>query len=264
MIRRRFAACRTAVVVSALSLASVALAPVLAAEKIGIAAAVQKEVTADGGRVLSAGADVFRDETIRTGVGAMTQLIFLDQTTLSVGPEAEVKLDRFVYNPGSSAGEVVLSTTRGAFRFITGSQNPRSYQINTPFANIGVRGTIVDCYTAESGTYCTTQEGAVDLVINGTTHQVLPGKALFISPAGKVTGPFVPDGQFFQVSGVVPWPLYGAYMPGDKPYNGGPDVTGRLDEIQGLHQYEGGGDNGGGQDPCLPGCLEEWPGTGGG
>jgi hypothetical protein len=245
MIRRQFAACCAAVVVGCL-----AVVPSWAAEKIGIAAAVQNEVTADGGRALAPGGAVFRDETIRTGAKSMTQLIFLDETTLSVGPHSEVKLDRFVYSPGVSAGDVVLSTTKGAFRFITGSQDPRSYQINTPFANIGVRGTIVDCYTADNGTYCTTQEGAVVLVIDGKEHRLLPGKALFIGTDGKVAGPFTPDGQFFQIAGVVPWPLYGAYLPGDEPYNGGPDISGRLDEI-----FQPGNGNG----SCATGCLVDQP-----
>jgi hypothetical protein len=34
--------------------------------------------------------------------------------------------------------------TRGSYRFITGVQDPRNYQINTPYATLGVRGTILE------------------------------------------------------------------------------------------------------------------------
>ena len=242
MIRRRFD-CVSFLIAVALTVVLPGL-PAFAAN-IGVAAAVKNVVTAGGGRSLAAGGEVFQDETITTGVNSMTQLIFLDETSLSVGPESEVTLDRFVYNPATGAGDVVLSTAKGAFRFITGSQDPSNYQLKTPFANIGVRGTIVDCYTAANGTYCTTQEGRVVLTVNGVTYTLLPGRAIFIGPGGAVTGPFAPDGQFFQVSGLVPWPLYGAVLPGDDPETGAPgDVNERIDdmfeqrEVCGPYEYE--------------------------
>ena len=60
-------------------------------------------------------------------------------------------LDRFVYNPNRGSGNVVLSTARGALRFVTGAQNPTNYTIKTPVATIGVRGTIAEIYTYMSG-----------------------------------------------------------------------------------------------------------------
>lgn len=53
-------------------------------------------------------------------------------------------LNRFVYNPDRSARRVVVNATQGAFRFITGAQNPTDYTIKTPVAALGIRGTIVD------------------------------------------------------------------------------------------------------------------------
>ena len=57
-------------------------------------------------------------------------------------PPSEVRLDRFVYNPDRKAGNVVIEASRGAFRFVSGSQNPSNYTIKTPLATIGVRGAI--------------------------------------------------------------------------------------------------------------------------
>ena len=54
---------------------------------------------------------------------------------------SEVRLDRFVYNPDRSTGQVTVEASRGVFRFVTGSQDPKSYAIKTPIATIGVRGT---------------------------------------------------------------------------------------------------------------------------
>jgi ferric-dicitrate binding protein FerR (iron transport regulator) len=114
--------------------------PVLAEGKIGVAAAVQNQVFGNS-QPLSNGSGIFANEHIRTGDSGTAQLQFVDQTNLAVGPKSEVVLDRFVYNPNGK-GNVVLQTGRGVFRFVSGSQNPSSYQVKTPEATIGVRGTM--------------------------------------------------------------------------------------------------------------------------
>lgn len=233
MIGRRF---ETAVLSAAFCVVAAFHGGAVAAEtRIGVAAAIQNEVEGvQGGasRSLAAGSQVFQEETIRTGAQSMAQLLFLDETSLSIGPLSDVTLDRFVYNPATGAGDVVLSTTKGAFRFITGSQDPSSYRLNTPFAAIGVRGTIVDCYSSAIGLYCTAQEGTVVIVIDGVEYVLGPGEALFVGADGTVEGPFTPDGQFFEVTGISPWPLYGAFLPGDHEQAEVTDgSTIRLDEI---------------------------------
>jgi ferric-dicitrate binding protein FerR (iron transport regulator) len=124
---------------SALAFLSVGLA--LAEGKIGVAAAVQNQVFGNS-QPLSTGSGIFANERIRTGEASTAQLQFIDQTNLSVGPKSELVLDRFVYDPNRGKGSVVVQTGRGVFRWVSGSQDPTSYQIKTPVATIGVRGTV--------------------------------------------------------------------------------------------------------------------------
>ena len=93
---------------------------------------------------LRTGSQVYSNETVRTGNSAVADLVFLDNTNLSVGPISEVHLDKFVYDPTGSSGRVVLQATKGAFRFVTGSQDKRAYEVRTPFGSLGVRGTVVE------------------------------------------------------------------------------------------------------------------------
>jgi hypothetical protein len=67
-------------------------------------------------------------------------LQFRDQTNLDVGPSSSVRLDRFIYDPNRGTGEVILNATRGSFRFSTGAQGSKSYQVKTPYGTLGVRG----------------------------------------------------------------------------------------------------------------------------
>jgi hypothetical protein len=91
-------------------------------------------------QALSKGSDLYANETVRTGAASMADLQFIDQSNMSVGPISEIHLDKFVYDPSGSAGSVVINATRGVFRFVTGNQDKKSYQIKTPYGTLGIRG----------------------------------------------------------------------------------------------------------------------------
>jgi quercetin dioxygenase-like cupin family protein len=113
---------------------------------IGVAQTVQPNAEGGSGtafQTLAPGTELHANETVRTGNAGKADLMFIDRTNLTVGPTSEVVLDKFVYDPVGSSGKVVMQTTRGAFRFVTGTQDHRAYQLNTPYGSLGVRGTIV-------------------------------------------------------------------------------------------------------------------------
>lgn len=91
-------------------------------------------------RDLSKGSEVFSNDIVRTGPDSIAGLRFLDKSILTVGPISEVNLDKFVYDPSGSSGAVVIQATRGAFRFITGTQNKKTYEVRTPLGTLGIRG----------------------------------------------------------------------------------------------------------------------------
>ncbi|MES2057631.1 MAG: FecR domain-containing protein [Pseudomonadota bacterium] len=84
---------------------------------------------------------------IQTGKASGLQVLLLDRTSFTLGANARIKVDRFVYDPARNASAVGLSVTKGAFRFMSGKAlhaNPGQSQIRTPIASIGIRGTIID------------------------------------------------------------------------------------------------------------------------
>ena len=128
--------------------------------RIGTAASTRPnaEVVSGGNtQTLSAGGEIYANQTVRTGNRGMADLVFLDQTNLSVGPTSEVRLDKFVYDPTGSSGSVVLQATRGTFRFVTGSQAKHAYQVSTPHGTLGVRGTVVELLVNKPGEECVTK-----------------------------------------------------------------------------------------------------------
>lgn len=156
-----------------------------AQSKIGVAATVKNQVSSSG-RALSAGSDVHARELIKTGDASAASLLFLDQTNLNIGPKSEVTLDQFVYDPNRRLGSVVLNAGRGVFRFVSGSQDSKSYKINTAIANIGVRGTIFGFANSPVGLAETTTSGSVSVFIkpSGPTVEVPAGWSIFVYPNG--------------------------------------------------------------------------------
>lgn len=190
---RDFYIAMTVVGLAVAGMASVAEAQTM----IGAASAVQRQVTGTyGGRTIpvSAGDSVLQNQTIATGASSLAQLLFNDRTRLSVGATSSVKLDRFVYNPDNSARGAVVNMTRGAFRFATGYSNPGAFQLTTPQATVGIRGTIVDFLAQPGRTTVMLQQGAATVCARGTRNCVnlnIQGQAAIVE-SGVVQGPVPP------------------------------------------------------------------------
>lgn len=192
-----------------------------AAEGIGVAAVVVRDVTGSAGgaqRVLSVGTDVFQDETITTARESNAQLLFLDQTSLTIGPSSDVVLDRFVFDGNRRASDFAVQATRGALRFVSGSSKSESYKVRTPVATIGVRGTIVDVFVRPGEAIVILEEGASDVCVEGAgcTGLVQPGTYLVVRSGGRVEGPRAWDGSIRSVIGPVSFPLYGWHLDLDR------------------------------------------------
>lgn len=147
-----------------------------------------------GTRRLRTGTQIFADETIASSSEGRAQLMFLDQTTLSMGPNTTIVLDQFVFDPASGGGEMGLNLAEGTLRFIGGAlSRDRPATITTPAATIGIRGStaIVShvsgdtvavfvsgermCISTAGGTSaCTSRRGGV---LNGAGYvgEVSPG-----------------------------------------------------------------------------------------
>jgi hypothetical protein len=95
-------------------------------------------------RVLELEDDVYHNELIETEEESATKLIFLDETTLTLGPQSSVVLDRFVYDPDPSKASLVMTATKGIFRFASGKLPKNAYRLHTPAATIGIRGTVLE------------------------------------------------------------------------------------------------------------------------
>ncbi|HEX6374562.1 MAG TPA: FecR family protein [Allosphingosinicella sp.] len=156
---------RTAAVLAAAGMTG---SPVLA-QAVGVNAAVRNKVVIRGAGTNKVRPAVVRERVIlndevRTGTASQLQILLLDRTTFTVGANAQVAVDRFVYNPAANSRSTGVSVTRGAFRFMSGRTVRRPsgpVSVRTPVATIGVRGTIFEGVVGEDAIRIASREAAV-------------------------------------------------------------------------------------------------------
>ena len=124
--------------------------------KIGVAASVQGTVRVTGKKrgIVKSGMELFLNDRVITGNNGSLQVLLLDETVFTLGPNSDMVLDEFVYDPGTSSGKVSAKIVKGVFRFITGkiaTKNPSNMNVKIQAGNIGIRGTIVAGRTGPDG-----------------------------------------------------------------------------------------------------------------
>jgi hypothetical protein len=124
-------------------LAPLAYVQVVEAAPIGKVTKVQKQAQV-GSRAATVGTPVNLNDRLRTGPGARLQITFVDGTLFTLGENASVVIDRYVFNPAASRGEMAVSSATGALRFTTGKihdMRNKDVTVSTPYAALAVRGT---------------------------------------------------------------------------------------------------------------------------
>jgi trimeric autotransporter adhesin len=130
----------------ALALAVLLGGTALADERVGINSAVNPHGTGTPPtgptRRLVIGQEVVFKARVATEAEGQTQILFLDESAMSVGPRSDLLIDEFVYDPHANTGKLVMSATRGVFRFVGGkvSKLEGAVTVRTPIATIGIRG----------------------------------------------------------------------------------------------------------------------------
>lgn len=123
--------------------------PALAETSVGVTAAVNQDAKALVGanvRTISLGDSVVFNERIQTSGSGLVQVLLADGTTFMVGPNSDLVIDSFVYDPNAGTAQVTASFTKGVLRFIGGqtSKTENGVTINTPVGTMGIRGAMVD------------------------------------------------------------------------------------------------------------------------
>ena len=140
----RFTACH---VFAAIILACSAVPGVAEQDAVGVAGAVNPQAIGQPpvGPVeqLVIGHNVVRNEKISTFNKGQVQLIFADQSTLTLAENSEIVIDEFVYDPQKQTGAMTATMTTGVLRYVGGKISKKNdVSFMTPSGAVTVRGGI--------------------------------------------------------------------------------------------------------------------------
>ncbi|MBV6657442.1 MAG: FecR domain-containing protein [Devosiaceae bacterium] len=176
---------RVAILFALVLCVALTAAPALA-QQVGVSAAVRGSVAINTSPA-SSGQFMFLGDRVQSQAQSGMQVMLLDESVFTIGENNDLTIDRFVYDPDRSTGEIAASASQGFFRFVSGGVGavaPQNIEINTPSATIGVRGTTVDVIIGQA---------AIDLAIS-------LGVAAGLEPLDPATAVFVmlrgPSSQF--------------------------------------------------------------------
>jgi hypothetical protein len=115
-----------------------------ATEQIGVIGFVIGDVFNQNGKQLNVGDSIFFGDTISSNEGAKSQLMFIDQTVMTIGSKTELTIDEFIFDPAENTGKLLTTIKAGSVKILTGKIseiNPENLEVKTPAGTIGTRGT---------------------------------------------------------------------------------------------------------------------------
>lgn len=136
---------------AATSIASpLASAATQSGDQVGVVTAVRPGVLSSmSDRVVYIGNNVAFGERLKTDSSGVIHILFMDQSSMTLGPDSELVIDEFVFRPEQRQGNIAVNLIKGTLRAVGGfiskfnaSQTRAAAQIRTTTATIGIRGGI--------------------------------------------------------------------------------------------------------------------------
>ena len=130
---------------------------------------------------LGVGGQIYANDTVKTDADGEVEITFVDGTHFSLGGNAEMQIDKLIYDPSGSDNSLAVSVVQGAFVFVTGAiagAPGEGMEVTTPAGGIGVRGTSV------GGHYTQGPEGWVIALLKDANGHV--GKVVVYNSKGEV------------------------------------------------------------------------------
>lgn len=153
---------------------------------------------------LEQGSQVLVGDEISTGPGARLQIVFDDESELTLSENARITIDEFVYAPDGESSQA-LKIMVGIFRFASGKigkQSPQEVAFLTPVGTLGIRGTeflggelTVGMPEGQPHYGFQIAEGAIEVIT--------PGGSVILDEAGE--GTFLPLDRIAAPTAVRQW-----------------------------------------------------------
>lgn len=139
---------------------------------------------ADGAmRTLAKKSEIFEGDSIQTGDGRI-QIRFTDNSYIALQANTLFKVDEYKWSGKADGSEKAsYNLAKGSLRTITGligHTNKKAYEIRTPTATIGIRGTAFSVNQSNDGLLVTVQRGLVSVSNQGGNITIGSGQSALV------------------------------------------------------------------------------------
>ncbi|MGX5651240.1 FecR domain-containing protein [Hydrogenophaga sp. YM1] len=171
---------------------TMAQAPSASANRTGVVTAVAPGGTVTGNNeVMVVGSSVLPGQRLRTDANGQLHLLFLDQSALTLGPDSELTIDEFRFDPATRQGQIRLGLAKGVVRVVGGqiSKNTATV-IATPHGKLELLGGIALAETNSdrtSGIFLFGQQMRATSNSGDTTTVTRPGFGVDLSGTSMST-----------------------------------------------------------------------------
>lgn len=142
-----------------------------------------KAISSDNkSRILQRRDAIYLQDQITTNKEATGEIVFTDGGVLALRSDTSILISEYKYTK-ESTDKYVVDLVKGGFRTITGAiskAGPEAYQVNTPVATIGIRGTHYSAYYKSCGGNDSKREGC------GLSLQITTGSVVVENEKGQV------------------------------------------------------------------------------
>jgi hypothetical protein len=140
---------------------------------------------------------VFEKDEVHVGSGGRAQLRMIDSALISLQQNSVLQIKKYTYKPGGQGNSAFLELLSGGLRTITGAigkANKKAYELRTPLATIGIRGTDYEVEIVPNGMYVGVWSGVIhlrSLLRNGCSMELGTSRRfsfIFIDRFGQCKG----------------------------------------------------------------------------
>jgi ferric-dicitrate binding protein FerR (iron transport regulator) len=134
-------------------------------------------------------AEVLPQDVIATGANDSARVVLADGSSLTLGPQTEVTVDRFVYDADTGAGDLIVNVRRGLVRFVGGRVTATTPAvIATPASTLTIQGGAIVSVTPDRTVAIFVGGMAMKVVANGETRIVSQPGSQSTTLAGSAPG----------------------------------------------------------------------------
>jgi hypothetical protein len=198
MFKRRRIAIKALTLAGLLCASALAWAGQVAGTVVNLSGALLAKKADGTVKVLALRSEVEQGDTLVAEKGTYAQIKFIDNSEITLKPNASFKIDKFNFETDKPAADAAeFSLVKGGLRSITGllgKRNKEKFLMKTPTATIGIRGTTFDAEYVEESAEALAAKQDYLMASTADLGNSLPVKPLQLAQLGQPPKPGAPGG----------------------------------------------------------------------